>query len=131
MKFTLDWLKEHLETDASIGAVADAMTMAGLGDTYRHPDSVADDLAGVERRGQIGHHRGETGLLAAQGDHHIGELAVGQPARVDGEEPVQRSSKGGDRRRTRRGRGRPSGGGRRTPSGRTIESICHEHQFVL
>jgi len=27
-----------------------AMTMAGLGDSYRHPDSVADDLAGVERR---------------------------------------------------------------------------------
>jgi phenylalanyl-tRNA synthetase beta chain len=30
MKFTLAWLKEHLETDASIGAIVDAMTMAGL-----------------------------------------------------------------------------------------------------
>lgn len=30
MKFTLDWLKEHLETDASIREVAEAMTMAGL-----------------------------------------------------------------------------------------------------
>jgi phenylalanyl-tRNA synthetase beta chain len=30
MKFTLSWLKEHLDTDADIGAVADAMTMAGL-----------------------------------------------------------------------------------------------------
>ncbi|MFN3536099.1 MAG: phenylalanine--tRNA ligase subunit beta, partial [Brevundimonas sp.] len=30
MKFTLSWLREHLETDASINAVADAMTMAGL-----------------------------------------------------------------------------------------------------
>jgi DNA segregation ATPase FtsK/SpoIIIE, S-DNA-T family len=27
-----------------------AMTMAGLGDTYRHPDSLTDDLAAIERR---------------------------------------------------------------------------------
>ena len=30
MKFTLSWLKEHLDTDAEVAAVADAMTMAGL-----------------------------------------------------------------------------------------------------
>ncbi|HWQ85116.1 phenylalanine--tRNA ligase subunit beta [Brevundimonas sp.] len=30
MKFTLSWLKEHLDTDADAAAVADAMTMAGL-----------------------------------------------------------------------------------------------------
>ncbi|HEV2082214.1 MAG TPA: phenylalanine--tRNA ligase subunit beta [Brevundimonas sp.] len=30
MKFTLSWLKDHLETDADAGAVADAMTRAGL-----------------------------------------------------------------------------------------------------
>ena len=30
MKFTLSWLKEHLETDASLAQVVDAMTMAGL-----------------------------------------------------------------------------------------------------
>ncbi len=30
MKFTLSWLKEHLDTTADIAAVADAMTMAGL-----------------------------------------------------------------------------------------------------
>ena len=30
MKFTLSWLKDHLQTDASIGAIADAMTAAGL-----------------------------------------------------------------------------------------------------
>jgi phenylalanyl-tRNA synthetase beta chain len=30
MKFTLSWLKDHLETDAGIERVADAMTMAGL-----------------------------------------------------------------------------------------------------
>ncbi len=30
MKFTLSWLKDHLETGASIDEVAEAMTMAGL-----------------------------------------------------------------------------------------------------
>ncbi|MBX7248403.1 MAG: phenylalanine--tRNA ligase subunit beta [Caulobacteraceae bacterium] len=30
MKFTLSWLKDHLDTDADIHAVAEAMTMAGL-----------------------------------------------------------------------------------------------------
>ncbi|HLK26602.1 MAG TPA: phenylalanine--tRNA ligase subunit beta [Caulobacteraceae bacterium] len=30
MKFTLSWLKDHLETDASVGEIAEAMTMAGL-----------------------------------------------------------------------------------------------------
>ncbi|HCK83740.1 MAG TPA: phenylalanine--tRNA ligase subunit beta, partial [Hyphomonadaceae bacterium] len=30
MKFTLSWLKEHLETDASIAEIVERMTMAGL-----------------------------------------------------------------------------------------------------
>jgi phenylalanyl-tRNA synthetase beta chain len=30
MKFTLSWLKDHLETDASVPEIVDAMTMAGL-----------------------------------------------------------------------------------------------------
>src|SRR5580658_344301 len=30
MKFTLSWLKRHLETNATIGEIAEAMTMAGL-----------------------------------------------------------------------------------------------------
>jgi phenylalanyl-tRNA synthetase beta chain len=30
MKFTLSWLKEHLETTATVGEIVDAMTMAGL-----------------------------------------------------------------------------------------------------
>ena len=30
MKFTLSWLKDHLDTDAEVAAVAEAMTMAGL-----------------------------------------------------------------------------------------------------
>src|SRR5690349_13371884 len=30
MKFTLSWLKEHLDTTASVQEIVDAMTMAGL-----------------------------------------------------------------------------------------------------
>ena len=30
MKFTLSWLKEHLDTDASAAAIADKLTMIGL-----------------------------------------------------------------------------------------------------
>src|SRR5262249_43458080 len=30
MKFTLSWLKEHLDTDASVAALADRLTMIGL-----------------------------------------------------------------------------------------------------
>ena len=30
MKFTLSWLKDHLETDADVDAVVEAMTLAGL-----------------------------------------------------------------------------------------------------
>src|SRR5262249_16295256 len=30
MKFTLSWLKDHLETDASASALADKLTMIGL-----------------------------------------------------------------------------------------------------
>src|SRR5262245_66129094 len=30
MKFTLAWLKEHLETDASLAAIVDKLTMIGL-----------------------------------------------------------------------------------------------------
>ncbi len=30
MKFTLSWLKNHLQTEADVSRVAEAMTMAGL-----------------------------------------------------------------------------------------------------
>ena len=30
MKFTLSWLKEHLETDHQLGEIADKLTMIGL-----------------------------------------------------------------------------------------------------
>ena len=43
MKFTLSWLKEHLETDATLNEVVEAMTLAGLEVEDVH--NPADDLA--------------------------------------------------------------------------------------
>jgi phenylalanyl-tRNA synthetase beta chain len=43
MKFTLSWLKEHLETSASAGEIVDAMTMAGL--EVEHVEDPAKKLA--------------------------------------------------------------------------------------
>lgn len=43
MKFTLSWLKDHLETDATTQQVVDAMTMAGL--EVEHVDDPAAKLA--------------------------------------------------------------------------------------
>jgi phenylalanyl-tRNA synthetase beta chain len=43
MKFTLSWLKEHLDTDASVAAVVEAMTMAGL--EVEHVDDPGAKLA--------------------------------------------------------------------------------------
>ena len=43
MKFTLSWLKEHLETDASVAEVVAAMTMAGL--EVEHVEDPAAKLA--------------------------------------------------------------------------------------
>ena len=40
MKFTLDWLKEHLETDATPDAISKALTMIGL------------EVEGVEEQGK-------------------------------------------------------------------------------
>ena len=43
MKFTLSWLKEHLETDAGVAEVVEAMTMAGL--EVEHVEDPATTLA--------------------------------------------------------------------------------------
>lgn len=43
MKFTLSWLKDHLDTDASVQQVVDAMTMAGL--EVEHVDDPSSKLA--------------------------------------------------------------------------------------
>ena len=43
MKFTLSWLKEHLETEATVDQVVEAMTMAGL--EVEHVENPAAKLA--------------------------------------------------------------------------------------
>src|SRR3569833_4459329 len=43
MKFTLSWLKEHLDTTASVEEVVEAMTMAGL--EVEHVENPAAKLA--------------------------------------------------------------------------------------
>ena len=43
MKFTLSWLKDHLQTDASVAEVAEVMTMAGL--EVEHVDDPSVGLA--------------------------------------------------------------------------------------
>ena len=43
MKFTLSWLKQHLDTEATVQQVVDAMTMAGL--EVEHVDDPAAKLA--------------------------------------------------------------------------------------
>src|SRR5688500_2854691 len=43
MKFTLSWLKDHLETEADAAQVVEAMTMAGL--EVEHVDDPAGKLS--------------------------------------------------------------------------------------
>src|ERR1700739_3136346 len=43
MKFTLSWLKEHIDTDATLPRVVEAMTMAGL--EVEHVEDPAGKLA--------------------------------------------------------------------------------------
>jgi phenylalanyl-tRNA synthetase beta chain len=46
MKFTLNWLKEHLDTDASLGAVTEALTRIGL--EVEGVDNPAEKLSGFK-----------------------------------------------------------------------------------
>ena len=43
MKFTLSWLKEHLDTDASLDEIADTLTLIGL-----EVEEVADPAEALE-----------------------------------------------------------------------------------
>ena len=43
MKFTLSWLKDHLDTDATLDEVVDRLTMLGL-----EVDKVEDRAAGLD-----------------------------------------------------------------------------------
>jgi phenylalanyl-tRNA synthetase beta chain len=81
MKFTLSWLKEHLETDATVSQVVDAMTMAGL--EVEHVDDPATNLAAfsVARIVEAAQHPNADRLRVCQVDTKDGrkEIVCGAP----------------------------------------------------
>ena len=65
MKFTLAWLKEHLDTDHSLGELADKLTMIGL-EVERIEDKVklfAPFVIGARHRGETAPERGSSSRL--------------------------------------------------------------------
>ncbi|MEL6687184.1 MAG: phenylalanine--tRNA ligase subunit beta [Pseudomonadota bacterium] len=76
MKFTLSWLKEHLETEATLDEIVDAMTMAGL-----EVEEVIDPAAELSAF-TIGH------VLSAEKHPDADKLQVCQVATKDGEKTV-------------------------------------------
>jgi phenylalanyl-tRNA synthetase beta chain len=81
MKFTLDWLKEHLDTTASLAEVVDAMTMAGL--EVEHVEDPAAKLAAfsVARVVEAVQHPNADRLRVCQVDTKDGrkEIVCGAP----------------------------------------------------
>ncbi|MDQ2859620.1 MAG: phenylalanine--tRNA ligase subunit beta [Pseudomonadota bacterium] len=81
MKFTLSWLKEHLETTASVAEVVEAMTMAGL--EVEHVDDPAARLAAftVARIVEAVQHPGADRLRVCQAETIDGlkEIVCGAP----------------------------------------------------
>ncbi|GLQ23938.1 phenylalanine--tRNA ligase beta subunit [Algimonas ampicilliniresistens] len=76
MKFTLSWLKEHLDTDASLSEIVDAMTMAGL-----EVEEVIDPAAALSAF-TVGH------VLAAEKHPDADKLKVCRVATKDGEQQI-------------------------------------------
>src|ERR1700721_588184 len=81
MKFTLSWLKTHLDTSASIAEVAEAMTMPGL--EVEHVDDPAAKLAAfsVARIVEAVQHPNADRLRVCQVDTRDGrkEIVCGAP----------------------------------------------------
>ncbi|HSZ53802.1 MAG TPA: phenylalanine--tRNA ligase subunit beta [Caulobacteraceae bacterium] len=81
MKFTLSWLKEHIDTDASLPRVVEAMTMAGL--EVEHVDDPAGKLAAfsVARVVEAVQHPNADRLRVCQVDTKDGrkEIVCGAP----------------------------------------------------
>ncbi|MEM7729551.1 MAG: phenylalanine--tRNA ligase subunit beta, partial [Pseudomonadota bacterium] len=76
MKFTLSWLKDHLDTDATLPEIVDAMTMAGLEVEEVHdPAAALSDFT-------VGH------VLSAEKHPDADKLQVCQVATIDGEKTV-------------------------------------------
>lgn len=76
MKFTLSWLKEHLETDATLDGIVDAMTMAGL-----EVEEVIDPSAALSDF-TVGH------VLSAEKHPDADKLKVCTVATKDGEQQI-------------------------------------------
>lgn len=76
MKFTLSWLKEHLDTDASLTEIVDAMTMAGL-----EVEEVIDPTAALSDF-TVGH------VLAAEKHPDADKLKLCRVATKDGEQQI-------------------------------------------
>jgi phenylalanyl-tRNA synthetase beta chain len=76
MKFTLSWLREHLDTDASAAQVVDAMTMAGL--EVEHVTDPAQKLAAftVARIVEAVQHPNADRLRVCQVDTRDGRLEI-------------------------------------------------------
>jgi phenylalanyl-tRNA synthetase beta chain len=76
MKFTPSWLGEHLETDASVATIAEAMTMAGL--EVEHVDDPAAKLAAfsVARIVEAVQHPNADRLRVCQVDTKDGRLEI-------------------------------------------------------
>src|SRR4051812_48514379 len=76
MKFTLSWLKEHLETDASVEEVVAAMTMAGL--EVEHVEDPAAKLAAfsVAKIVEAVQHPNADRLRVCQVDTRDGRLEI-------------------------------------------------------
>jgi phenylalanyl-tRNA synthetase beta chain len=81
MKFTLSWLKDHLETDATLDRLAEAMTMAGL--EVEHVVDPAKTLAAfsVARIAEAGPHPNADRLRVCQVETRDGlkEIVCGAP----------------------------------------------------
>jgi len=76
MKFTLSWLKEHLDTDASLTEIVDAMTMAGL-----EVEEVIDPAAALSDF-TVGH------VLAAEKHPDADKLKLCRVETKDGEQQI-------------------------------------------
>ena len=81
MKFTLSWLKQHLDTTASVEAIAEAMTMAGL--EVEHVEDPAGKFAAfsVARIVEAVQHPNADRLRVCQVDTRDGrkEIVCGAP----------------------------------------------------
>ncbi len=76
MKFTLSWLRDHLDTDATVGQVTDAMTMAGL--EVEHVEDPASKLAAfsVAKIVEAARHPNADKLQVCQVDTKDGRLEI-------------------------------------------------------